>query len=118
MIKIYTAGHIGRDATSRTQESSGDTIATFSLAATHANGITEWLSCNLKGKRAEALLPHLTKGTGVAIDGEAYPEAWIDKETKEVRCGLRVWIHNLTFVGRKPDQPGAEEVHVEEPAAA
>ena len=118
MIKIFTAGHIGRDATSRTQESSGDTIATFSLAATHANGNTEWFSCNLKGKRAETLLPHLKKGIGVAIDGEAYPEAWIDKETKEARCALRVWIHNLSFVGRKPGQPGAEEVQVEEPVVA
>jgi single-strand DNA-binding protein len=118
MIKIFAAGNIGRDATSRTQESTGDTIATFSLAAAHSNGNTEWLSCSLKGKRAEALLPHLTKGTGIAIEGETYPEAWIDQETKELRCRLRVWISNLSFVGRKPEQSGAEEFPIEEPAVA
>jgi single-stranded DNA-binding protein len=115
MITIFTAGHIGRDATSRTQESSGATIATFSLAARRWDGSTEWLSCSLKGQRAEDLLPHLKKGTGIAINGEAYAEAWVDKETKEVRCGLRVWVTDLCFVGRKPDQPVAGELRVEEP---
>jgi len=114
MIKIFAAGHIGRNATSRTQEASGATITAFSLGVRRWDGNTEWLSCSLKGKRAEELLPHLKKGIGIAIEGDVYPEAWIDKETKEVRSALRVWVNDLSFVGRKPDQPVTAEAQVEE----
>ena len=64
------------------------------------------------------MAPHLKKGIGVAIEGEAYPEAWVDKSTKEIRCALRVWVNDLSFVGPKKDkkdQPDKEEAQLEEP---
>ena len=118
MLKIFAAGQLGKDAVTRTQESSGATITSFSVGVKHRDGNTEWLSCSLKGKRAEDLVPHLKKGIGVAVEGEVYAEAWVDKSTKEIRSALRVWVNDLSFVGAKKDkkdEPATEEAHIEEP---
>ena len=115
MLKIFAAGQLGKDAVTRTQESSGATITSFSLGVKRRDGNTEWLSCSLKGKRAEDLMQHLKKGIGVAVDGEVYAEAWVDKSTKEIRSALRVWVNDLSFVGAKKDKPAREEAHIEEP---
>jgi single-strand DNA-binding protein len=119
MIKIFAAGQLGKDAMVRTQESSGAIIASFSLGVKQRDGNTVWLSCSLKGKRAEQLAPYLKRGNGLAIEGDVYAEAWIDKETKEIRSGLRVWVTELSFVGpkkEKTDDSATEET--EEPEAA
>src|SRR5262249_6303382 len=79
MLKVFAAGQLGKDAVTKTHESSGATITSFSLAAKRRDGNTEWLSCSLKGKRAEDLAPHLKKGIGVAIEGDVYSDAWVDK---------------------------------------
>ena len=118
MVKIYAAGQLGKDAVTKTHESSGATITSFSLAVKRRDGNTEWLSCSLRGKRAEDLAPHLKKGIGVAIEGDPHPEAWVDKSTKEVRSALRVWVNDLSFVGPKKDkkeQLSSIDAHVEEP---
>src|SRR5215472_3698473 len=104
MLKIFVAGQLGKDAVTRTQESSGATITSFSLGVKRWDGSTEWLSCSLRGKRAEDLAPHLKKGIGVAIEGDPHPDAWVDKSTKEVRSALRVWVNDLSFVGSKKDK--------------
>jgi single-strand DNA-binding protein len=117
MLKIFAAGQLGKDAVLRAQETSGAPIASFSLGVKH-RGNTEWLSCSLMGKRAEDLAPHLKKGIGVAIEGDVYADAWVDKSTKEIRSVLRVWVNELSFVGPKKDkkeQPATEEAHNEEP---
>lgn len=116
MLKIFAAGQLGKDAVLTTQEQSGTRIATFSLGV-RQRGNTEWLSCSLIGKRAEDLAPHLKKGTGVAIEGDVYTEAWHDKSTKELRSALRVFVNELSFVGPKKDkkdQPATTEADPKE----
>jgi single-stranded DNA-binding protein len=113
MVKVSTAGHIGRDAETRIQEESGETIATFSLAVRRRDDSTEWVRCSLKGKRAKALAPHLKKGVGVFVAGDVFADAWIDKETKELRSALSVYVTDLSFVtgakGREQQSEGGEE---------
>lgn len=113
MVKVATAGHIGRDAPTRIQEESGKTIATFSLAVRRRDDTTEWVQCSLQGNRAEALAPHLKKGVGVFISGDVFADGWIDKDTKEVRTTLKVFVTDLTFVtgakGREGKGKGVEQ---------
>ena len=110
MVKVSTAGHIGRDAETRIHEESGETIATFSLAVRRRDDSTEWVRCSLKGKRAKALAPHLKRGVGVFVSGDVYADAWIDKDSKAVRSALRIFVSDLNFVG---GGRGKEEKNVE-----
>jgi single-strand DNA-binding protein len=116
MLKIFAAGQLGKDAVTRTHE--GATITSFSLGVKRWDGSTIWLSCSLRGKRAESLSPHLKKGIGVAIAGDGDTDAWLDKSTQDARSAMRVYVNDLSFVGPKKDkkdQPSSIDAPVEEP---
>lgn len=72
MIVITAAGRLGRDAELR-HTASGDAVLGFSLAVDKrekGEKVTVWIDCSVWGKRAEALAPHLTKGSAVTVVGE------------------------------------------------
>lgn len=67
------AGRLGKDATLRST-AGGDPVLGFSVAVDQRKGkekTTLWVDCSLWGKRAEALEQYMTKGTTVAVSGEA-----------------------------------------------
>jgi single-strand DNA-binding protein len=74
--KVSALGNLGSDAEVK-QFPSGDSIVNFRIACTEKfkkrdgekGEHTEWVGCVLRGKRGEALLPYLTKGTKVYVRG-------------------------------------------------
>ena len=60
------------------------------------------------------MAPHLKKGVGVFVSGDAYAEAWIDKETKEVRSCLRIYVTDLNFITSGRGRAGKEKEDLEE----
>ena len=69
---LYGIARIGRDTTIR-HTGQGDAVAALSLAFNYGRKgedgkmPTNWVDGSLWGKRAEALAPHLVKGTSVMV---------------------------------------------------
>jgi single-strand DNA-binding protein len=71
MFHITAAGNIGKDAVLRSV-GSGDSVLAFSIGCRVQKGrdqATEWLSCSMWGKRADAMAQYLKKGTPVTVTG-------------------------------------------------
>jgi single-strand DNA-binding protein len=74
--KITAIGNLGADAEAKTFQS-GDSVVNFRIACTEKfkkrdgekGEHTEWIGCVLRGKRGEALLQYLTKGTKLYVRG-------------------------------------------------
>ena len=99
------AGYIGRDSEIKST-SSGDSVASFSLGVstgTRDQPKTLWVDCSLWGKRAEALAPHLRKGTAVTVSGDVDCRAFTSKKTGEVAAVITCRVDKLTF-GSKAEQ--------------
>ena len=72
MKSIVIAGNIGKDAVTR-QTQGGDAVCSFSVAVEERQGREKrsiWFDCSIWGKRGEALVQYLTKGTRVAVSGD------------------------------------------------
>lgn len=93
MNKITATGRIAADAEVRFTPS-GDAIANFRVASDVGFGdkkTTNWFSCQIWGKRGEALAPHLTKGQQVTVFGTLTLRDWTNKEgIKQVSPDIRV----------------------------
>jgi single-strand DNA-binding protein len=107
--KQIVIGNLGADVELRTT-SSGTPVANFRLAATTRAGQdadgqpkehTEWFSCVLWGKRAEALTPYLTKGKRIYVEGETRTRSW-DDEGGQTHYRTEVHVRELVF----QPQPG------------
>ena len=99
------AGHIGRDAELKSTQS-GDAVASFSLGVstgTRDQPKTLWIDCSLWGKRAEALAPHLRKGTAVTVSGDVDVRVFASKKTGEMTGVITCRVDKLTF-GSKAEQ--------------
>jgi single-strand DNA-binding protein len=82
MNKIAATGRVVADAELRFTPS-GDPIANFRLASDVGFGdkkTTNWFSCQIWGKRGEALAPHLTKGQQVTVFGQLTLREWTNKD--------------------------------------
>lgn len=93
MNKIAATGRVVADAEVRFTPG-GDAIANFRLASDVGFGdkkTTNWFSCQIWGKRGEALAPHLTKGQQVTVFGQLTLREWTNKEgNKAVSPDIRV----------------------------
>ena len=72
MKTITIAGTIGKDAVLRRTQS-GDPVTGFSVAVDDGFGeqkSTMWFDVSLWGKRGDALVKHLSKGTKVTVSGD------------------------------------------------
>lgn len=114
MNKISAAGRVVADAEVRFTKS-GDPIATFRLASDVGfgdNKTTNWFNCQIWGRRAESLAPHLTKGQQITVFGTLTLREWEDKEgQKKISPDIR--IDDLAFQGGKRD---SENTHSQKPA--
>ena len=108
MNKWCFTGNLGSDCEVSVSQAQ-ITYCSFSVATTSGWGVKEkttWVRCILSGKRAEGDLPGcLKKGQKVAIDGELSMDEWKDKQTGEVKKGLKVWVGGLDLIGAKPAPP-------------
>jgi single-strand DNA-binding protein len=97
------AGRIGKDAVLRATQK-GEHVAGFSVAVDQRKGgekVTLWVDCSLWGTRAEKVAEYLTKGTTVALAGEA------GTREHEGKVYMTLNVRELTLLGGgKKDEAG------------
>lgn len=102
MIQAFITGNIGKDAELR--QAGSDNVCSFSVASNRkakGNDVTTWVSCSIWGKRGDALVQYLKKGTKVAVSGELSTREHNGKTYLE----LRVNEIDLMGGGQRQDRP-------------
>jgi single-strand DNA-binding protein len=91
--KISFAGRLAADAEVKFTPG-GDPLCSFRVASDVGYGekkSTNWFACQLWGKRAESLAPHLTKGQQVTVWGTLQLREWTNKDgAKQLSPDVRV----------------------------
>lgn len=109
MKRLDIIGHLGRNAEVRTANN-GELVANFSVAVSFGKGEqkqTDWFSCALWGKRAEALSQYLTTGTKVFVSGKPQLRTYQKRDnTTGAEITLTVDFIELLGGGQRPsDEP-------------
>lgn len=107
MKMIVIAGRIGKDAVLRTTQN-GDSVLGFSVAVDDGYGQnkrTMWFDCSVWGKRADALVQYLVKGTAVAVSGD------LSTREHEGKTYLTIRVNEVTMQGggEKQDRPARQD---------
>lgn len=107
MKNITVAGRLGKDASLRTTQN-GDSVLGFSVATDDGYGQnkrTLWFDCSLWGKRADALVQYLVKGTAVAVSGD------LSTREHEGKTYLTIRVNEVTMQGggEKQDKPAQRQ---------
>ena len=93
-------GNLGHSAEQKFAPS-GDSIVSFSVAVKSGYGdkaVTTWAKCTIWGKRGEAVLPYLTKGQLVGINGELTLREYTKKDRTN-GASIEVRVNDLTLLG-------------------
>jgi single-strand DNA-binding protein len=93
------AGNVGKDAVLR-HTPQGDPVLNFSVGVTERKGqenVTLWVDCSLWGKRAESLEPYISKGSKVAVSGQA------GVRVHEGKAHMTMRVAEVTLQGSKQD---------------
>ena len=120
--KVMLIGNVGRDPEVRyldgnNNPNSGSTkVATFTLATTERyrdrNGElrenTEWHNIVAWRNSADVAEKYIRKGTQLYIEGKLRTRSWTD-QTGNKRYTTEVTVDNLQLLGRKSDNPGAQD---------
>lgn len=94
MIHTVVTGNIGKDAVLR--EAGENTVCSFSIASNakvKGEKVTTWVDCSIWGKRGEALVKHLSKGTRVAAVGE------LSTRQHEGKTYLQIRVDQIDLLG-------------------
>ena len=79
--KAILVGHVGKDPEIRST-SSGDTVASFSLATNSGYGekkTTDWHNVSVFGKSANFVRDYVKKGAQVYVEGSIRNRSYVDK---------------------------------------
>ena len=119
-MNIYTfTGNLGGDAEVRAT-AGGTSVASWSVAVTSGYGnnkATNWVRCNLWGKRAESgLIQYLVKGQQVAVSGELSIREWEKDGVKNK--SVEVNVSEIDVIGGKPEEPRQRDGIVSAPQQA
>ena len=79
--KVILVGHVGKDPDIRAT-SSGDTVASFSLATNTGYGenkTTDWHNVSVFGKSADFVRNYVKKGAQVYVEGSIRNRSYVDK---------------------------------------
>lgn len=112
MKQITIAGRVGRDAELK-QTKAGKTYASFSVAVDcgkDSNGEKRpsvWFDCTLWERRAEALAPHIRKGSFVVVSGDVDARAYVPNGGGEPKAVMSVRVAEFTFGGGGDEQRAA-----------
>jgi single-strand DNA-binding protein len=112
MKQITIAGRVGRDAEIK-QSKNGKTFASFSVAVDcgkDSNGEKRpsvWFDCTLWERRAEALAPHIRKGSFVVVTGDVDARAYVPNGGGEPKAVMSVRVAEFTFGGGGDEQRAA-----------
>jgi len=110
-MNVYTfTGRLARDAEVRHTQS-GTAVCSFTAAVDVGYGerkFTNWIRCQLWGKRAEGGLPqYLTKGAQVAVSGELLVREYQDREGNN-RTSVEVKVREIDLIGGKRDAQASD----------
>lgn len=107
MNKISATGRLVADSELR-YTSGGDPICNFRLASDVGFGdkkTTNWFSCQIWGKRGEAISHHLLKGLPVTVFGTLVLREWEKDGVKHLSPDIRV--DEIELQGGKQSWDGA-----------
>jgi len=113
--KAILVGHVGKDPEIRST-SSGDTVASFSLATNSGYGekkTTDWHNVSVFGKTADFVRDYVKKGAQIYVEGSIRNRSYVDKS------GLKKYVTEIKAftvqaLGQKESsskqyEPGADE---------
>lgn len=103
---LHIAGRIGKDAEIRFTQG-GDPVCSFDVAVdsrVKGEKVTTWVRCTIWGERAEKLGPYLTKGTAIAVAGEAKATAYTPRDSDKPRGVLEIRVDRVTLLGGGGEQ--------------
>lgn len=106
MIAGMLVGNLGKDALSR--EVNGSQVVSFSVGSRRyekGGEVTDWVDVSFWSDRALKLLPHLVKGTRVAVRGSIYMREYEHQGTKRQTLTMRA--DDVELLGSKA-QGGAD----------
>jgi single-strand DNA-binding protein len=129
MNKVILIGHLGADPEVRYLPN-GDAACNFRMATNtrwtdkeskEKREHTEWHSCSLFGKRAEAFAQYVKKGHRVCVEGEMRTRKWTDKNNVE-RYTTEVRVRDFEFLqqasGNRPPPAETDKPDPEASASA
>lgn len=106
MNSLTVSGSLGKDSEMAYLQN-GDAVCNFSVAdSSGKEKPTIWWNCQLFGKRAESLAPHLVKGQAVTVVGNISEREWTDKEGNK-RKSMNVRVQDVALQGGRRDQQEA-----------
>lgn len=109
--KVIIMGLLGADPEKK--EINGNTLVNFRLATNESwvdkegnkQERTEWHSCQMWGKRADAFAKFFSKGDGVYVEGKLQTRSWEDKEGNK-RFRTEVVVTDWSFPAGKKGSGG------------
>lgn len=123
--KAILIGNVGQDPEIRYtgDVNNGAKVATFRLATTERyrdrNGNlqehTEWHNIVVWRNTADVVEKYVKKGTQVYIEGRIRTRSW-DDQTGNKRYTTEIIADNLQLLGKKSDNPGAQQGGYQAPA--
>jgi single-strand DNA-binding protein len=120
--KITIIGNLGADAELGYMPN-GQPVTSFSICSNERSGsganrrdTQNWYKVNLFGNSAEKIAEHLTKGTGLYVEGRLKPEMWPGRDGK-MRLTLNVNTTSVEFTGGKRSSQAAAPAEVTEAPA-
>ena len=112
--QLTIVGNLGRDADLRTTQN-GTSVCSMNVAVNRRvkkggtyQDHTDWFRVALFGKRAEAIAPHLTKGTMVQATGAVECKVWTP-DNGEPRAQMEVIAITFELLGGGGKREGNEE---------
>lgn len=122
-MNVFTFnGRLGRDAEVR-HTPNGHAVCSFAVANDVGFGerkVTNWIKCDLWGKRAEGGLPQfLVKGAQVVVSGEVTLDEFTKRDGTSA-AALKVRVQEVDLVGAKQEggQRPAPQQQQQAPAPA
>lgn len=115
MNRSIFVGRLGQDSELK-YTTGGSCVLSLNVAVNVGFGDrkqTIWKRCDLWGKRAEALQPHLLKGSQVCIDAEEWQDEYTDKEGM-TRKTLKYTVGEISLIGGKGNSYQTDQVEPSE----
>jgi len=104
--KAILVGHVGKDPDIRAT-SSGDTVASFSLATNTGYGenkTTDWHNVSVFGKSADFVRNYVKKGAQVYVEGSSRNRSYVDKGGNK-KYVTEIKAFTVQALGQKESSP-------------
>ena len=112
--KFICAGHLTKKAVMR-YTPQGQAVLNFTIGVNDYKDKTMWMKVTMWGERAESLVEHLDKGTGVLLDGRldydisGNPETYVGKQDGQTYASFKMTAFDLKFLPRGGEKPAQAE---------